>query len=149
MNIHENVLHKCQMIYADWNIYSILQRKIISMEEKKHLSKRKCRMKHTRKSWNSSYTGGLGASWIKKEENLNKWEIMLWRKKRKCINYVYNNMQIRNRMTFSQVRKSKAELQLTDQHYELWHLPTGSVSWPEGWPRNLLLSCHVDRQNNN
>lgn len=57
------------------------------MEEKKQLYKKETQKEtHTKKSWNSSYRGGLGALWIKKEENLNKWEIMLWRKKRKCIN---------------------------------------------------------------
>lgn len=71
---------------ADENIYYILQSKIISMEEKKQLYKKETQKEtHTKKSWNSSYRGGLGALWIKKEENLNKWE-MLWRKKRKCIN---------------------------------------------------------------
>lgn len=69
MNIHESALHKCKMICADWNIYSILERKIISMEEKKQLRKKEMQNEiDTRKSWNSSYTGGLGALWIKKEE---------------------------------------------------------------------------------
>lgn len=62
------------------------QRKIISMEEKKQLHEKEMQNEtHTKKSWNSSYTGGLGASWIKKEENLSKWEMMLWRKKRYTI----------------------------------------------------------------
>lgn len=57
------------------------------MEEKKQLCKKEMQNEtDTRKSWNSSYTGGLGAPWIKKEENLSKWEIMLQRKKRKSIN---------------------------------------------------------------
>lgn len=57
------------------------------MEEKKQLREKEMQNEtDTRKSWNSSYTGGLGAPWIKKEENLSKWEIMLQRKKRKSIN---------------------------------------------------------------
>lgn len=52
------------------------------MEEKKQLHKKEMQKEaHARKSWNLSYRGGLGVLWIKKEENLNKWEIMPWRKK--------------------------------------------------------------------
>lgn len=51
MNIHESALHKCKMICAGGNIYSILERKIISMEEKKQLRKKEMQNEiDTRKS---------------------------------------------------------------------------------------------------